>query len=373
MARLDRALVAVGNTLGALANNQLEREHQAAMAMRQENFMRIQHSLNEQSRATERASDIAERDKDRTMRKEELTTELNARRADAEADRALRRSEGEADRALRRSEGAADRAVQMAQIGDRQGKDYDARYLSQLDKIDKRIQEISDYKTQGMAEGKFIDANATAAYDNELAQLMEQRRSLAQERDITLARSGDSRYRKLSAEEVARIKKENGGQMPGAPVTETGDSGMPMAAQAPRGGSSIKLPQAPAKPPGMQAREERKQRQVAPAQEAAATDSLQGLGDWENASLPPPPSRPQQPQAWEGARQLVNVGRSIVGARDRKLNEFEGRKAAKTAAQLLAAGRTPGAEIVQRMAAVDRQTLVNDFGLSEDDLKKLGL
>jgi hypothetical protein len=373
MANLSRALVAVSGTLGQLANNSLEREHEKAMAMRQENFMRLQAMLGEESRAKERASDSIERQLDRTARKEEMTTELGARKEESAADRALRLKEGEADRALRRSEGAADRAVQMAQITDRQGKDYDARYLGQLDKIDKRIQEINDYKTQGVAEGKFVDQNAAASYDTELAQLIEQRRTLAQERDITLARGGDSRYRKLSAEEVAQLKKQ--GQLPtGSPTGSPSDASMPMAAQGPRegsGGSSIKVPQPPAKPPGMVAREERKR---PPERVTGSQDDL-SLGNWENATSPPP--APQQPRpgmvAGEGARDLVQLGRTIVGSRDRRNAEFEGRKAAHTAAQLLAAGRQPNAEIISRMAAVDRQTLMNDFGLTEQDLKKLGL
>lgn len=365
MANLSRALVAVSGTLGQLANNAADREHERVMAMRQENLMRIQHALGEQSRATERASDIAERDKDRTLRKEETAADIKARRDEAEADRTLRRTEGEADRALRRSEGAADRAVQMAQIGDKEGKDYDARYMAQLNQIDKRIQDLNDYKTQGMAEGKFVDPSALAPVDTELAQLMEQRRTLAQERDVTLARSGDNRYRKLSAAEVAAIRKQNGGQMPGQTPTDPTEADMPMAAQAPKGGSSIKVPQAPPKPPGMVAREERKR---APAARSGEGGGL-ALGNWEDAQNLPART-PEQPRAFQGARDLVGLGRDIVGGIESRKNEGNVVQAVKSALQ---SGKTPPAEAVQALAKMDRKRLTSVFGINEQDLAKLGL
>lgn len=370
MANWDRALVSVSNTLGQLANNAQERQQEKWRAMRDENFMRLQHMLGEQSRAVDRASDIAEREKDRALRKEEATADMKARREEAAADRTLRREEGEADRRLRREEGAADRQVQMSQITAAHGKDYDTRYLAQLDKIDKRIQEINDYKTQGMAEGKFIDPNAASAYDNELAQLMDQRRSLAQERDITLARSGDKRYRKLSEAEVAALRKENGGQMPGQPPmgNDPTESDMPMAAQAPRGGSSIKVPQAPPKPPGMVAREERKR--------APRMDTGADLGDWEAGAATLQNRQASKAQiAGEGAREagnrmLVDAGRAIVGGVESRKNESGVVQAAKSALQ---SGRAPAAEVVQALAKIDRQRLTQVFGINEQDLAKLGL
>lgn len=364
MANLSRALVAVSGTLGQLANNAADREHERVMAMRQENLMRIQAALGEQARANERTFEGDQRKLDRDARRQEFETDRTTRREEAEADRRLRREEGEADRALRREEGAADRRVQMAQITDKEGKDYDARYMAQLNQIDKRIQDLNDYRTQGMAEGKFVDPAALSPIDAELAQLTEQRRTLAQERDITLARSGDNRYRKLSAAEVAAIRKENGGQMPGQAPTDPTEADMPMAAQGPRGGSSIKVPQAPPKPPGMVAREERKRPPT-----AKAGDSGLALGNWEDAQNMPPRA-PEPSRAFQGARDLVNLGRDIVGGIESRKGEGSVVQAAQAA---LRTGKAPSAEVVQALAKIDRQRLTQVFGINEQDLAKLGL
>lgn len=377
MANWDRALVAVSNNLGQLANNAQDRQQEKWRAMRDENLMRIQHALGEQSRATERTEN-------RAMRKEEFEAEKGERRSMFEeekksrkemfdAETAARGKENQTERDWRSKENSADRAVQLAQIGDKNGKDYDARYLGQLDKLDKRIQEINDYKTQGVAEGKFIDNNATAAYDQELAQLLEQRRAIAQERDVTLARNGDNRYRKMSKAEVDAILAANGGKMPGQsaqPPARMPEDGTPMAAQAPQGGSSIKVPPAPPKPPGMAAREERKR---APDR-AAGQDSL-ALGSWQDATNPPPPPprRSGMPQAGEGGRQLVQLGRDIGGALDSRKQASEQATVANRVKKVLESGGTPNADLVKQLAQIDRRQLTEAFGINEKDLAKMGL
>lgn len=258
MAQRERALVALSDTLGSLANNQMNREHERIQAMRQENFMRLQHMLGEESRAADRAA-----------RKDELTTEMGLRRDLFKEETAARKELAAQESTARQAEGAADRAsrekIAGMEIGAQEKRweredirAYDSQYLTRTNAIDKRIQELNDYKVQAQAEGKLVDNSYLTQVDQELTQLTEQKRSLAQERDLMLARGGDQRYRKLSAEEVANLKKR--GQDPGTGATTSED--MPMAAQGPReptgGGTSIKVPQAPPKPPGMVAREERK-------------------------------------------------------------------------------------------------------------------
>lgn len=370
---LSRALVAVSGTLGTLVDRSAQRDHERVMTMRQENFARLQHMLGEESR-----------DKDRTMRKEELATEIGARRdmfkeevaareGMFEKETAARRTENETERGWRSSENAKDRAVQLAQIQDKDKDSFEKDYLSRLQQVDKRIQELTDYKTQGTAEGKFVDTGALGQIDSELAQLTESRRALAQERDVVLARTGDPRYRKLSAEEVARLRKEGRGQVPNqsptadpAPLQDR-QSDIPMAAQAPRGGSGIKVPQMPPKPEGMMAREAR--RQPPPARGAAAGGEELALGSWETATNPAQP----ESRAFQGARDIAKVGRSIVGSLDAKKREGSETAVANRVKKVLESGNIPNAELVKELAKIDRKRLTTAFGINEEDLAALGL
>jgi hypothetical protein len=348
MANIQRALVALSDNLGAAINYSAQREHERVMAMRQENQTRLQHMLGEESRATERAYDQTVRNQDRTARKEELATEIGARREESAADRALRQQEGEADRSLRRSEGAADRDIQRERWGEEDQRLLEKEYLGKLTTIDQRIQDLTDYKVQANAEGKLVDNSYLSEVDSELKQLQEQKRSLAQERDIMLARGGDSRYRKLTPEEVAAIQKRSG---PGGAVPNRDGAATPMAAQAPQeqtGGTSIKAPRAPPpaapeKPEGMRMREERR----GPANRAAIAGG-----------------------AGQGARDIISAGRDIAGRVAGRRDEGPMVKQIK---QALQSGQKPAPEQLQALAGIDRDRLTGVYGFSESDLQRLGL
>lgn len=378
MANLSRALVSLSDNLGMLANNSANREHEKVMAMRQENFMRLQHMLGEESRTADRAARKEEFTAEVGARKEMFGEETRVRREEAEADRALRQQEGAADRALRRSEGAADRGLQAERWDREDLRTYDQNYLTRTQQIDKRIQELSDYSTQAQAEGKLVDNSFLAQQEQELGQLREQKRALAQERDVMLARGGDSRYRKLSAEEVARIKKEGAGPMPnqtpGAdpapPRDRQGD--IPMAAQAPaKGGSSIKLPPpppGPQKPAGMIEREGRKR---PPERQAASGPNELAVGEWDN----PSPTKPRDMaalaggKAGQGMRDLVSAGRAIVGDISNDMSNIG--PLVKDVKATLAAGKRPSAEQIQQLSSVKSYRLKQSF--TADQLKALGL
>lgn len=370
MAQRERALVALSDTLGGLANNQMNREHERIMAMRQENFMRLQHMLGEESRVLDRAARKEELATEGQMRRDLFKEETTARREMFQEESAARRSEGQADRASRERIAGAEIGAQQKRWEREDIRNYDQQYLSRTNAIDKRIQELNDYKVQARAEGKLVDDSYLTQMDQELSQLTEQKRSLAQERDLMLARGGDSRYRKLSKEEVAGLKKPSQGSGP-----EGSGEGMPMAAQGPRepatGGSSIKVPPPPPKPQGMVDREERKNRP--PAQ---PWERPQQLGELELSMTNIAPAREQPPEkpgrAWQGARDVAQAGRDIIGARDRKLGDFESRKAAVSALKVMQSGNMPQDQLVERMRGLDRETLT-EIGFTERDLKKLGL
>lgn len=247
MANVHRALAALGQGLGDMVNLEAGRERDRVMALRQENLMRIDHSLNEQSRSADRTFDAGERAKDREANLGVQISQVEQ----ANLDRKASATQHHESLAVQR-EGNQLQADQLAL----QNRRYDeGQYVEQANRIDKRMQELNDYLTQATAEGKVMDEAALAPLKQEMTQLQEARQSLAQERDITLARSGDSRYRKLSKEEVAKLKPAQ--QPPAAPKTPT------VAAQAPQGSTTKPVPSAPAKPPGMQVREERANRKVA--------------------------------------------------------------------------------------------------------------
>lgn len=367
MANLDRALVAVSNNLGMLANNAANREHERVMAMRQENFMRLQHMLGEESRGLDRAARKEELATEGQMRRDLFKEETQARREMFQEESAARRSEGQADRASRERIAGMEIGAQQQRYEREDIRAYDAQYLSRTNALDKRIQELNDYKVQAQAEGKLVDNSYLTQIDQELSQLGEQKRSLSQERDLMLARGGDSRYRKLSPEEVAALKKQ--GQGPGSGGAR--EDMMPMAAQGPqepgRGGSSIKVPQAPPKPAGMQAREERRR---PPERQAAAGGGELALGNWEEATGEPPPSRRRQIAAGEGARDLVQLVKGAGEAMDARRNEGPLVKEVKAA---LAAGRKPDQTQLQALSRIDRGRLTQVFDFTESQLKAMGL
>ncbi len=146
-----------------------------------------------------------------------------------------------------------------------------------------------------------------------------------------------------------------------------------MAAQGPReptgGGTSIKVPPAPAKPQGMQAREDRRR---PPERQAATGGGELALGNWEDATNPPP-RRPIAPEAGGGARQIVNLGREVLSARDERMDATKTARAATSVKKVLASGNRPNPELLQTLAGADRQTLISQFGFTEQELKKLGL
>jgi hypothetical protein len=370
MARLDRALVAVSGTLGQLANNSADRDHERIMAMRQENFMRLQHMLNEEGRAADRASAAVERQLDRTDRREALTEEMKGRRELIKEEGALRQTEAAADRSSRERIAGMEIGAQQERWNREDMRAFDQQYLSRTNAIDKRIQELNDYRVQAQAEGKLVDNSYLTQMDQELAQLTEQKRTLAQERDLTLMRSGDRRYAKMSPEDVEKARQE--GRLPPEPG-KGGGSGMPMAAQAPRegsstGGTSIKIPQPPQKPAGMLAREERKGRP--PERQAAAGGQELTLPSWESATNPPPAQQRRQIAVGEGARDLVQVGRDISGAIDARRNEGPLVKQVKAS---LEAGQRPSKEQIQALGRIDRDRLTQLFDFTEQQLQALGL
>jgi hypothetical protein len=251
MANTHRALVALGQGLGTMANRELDREHERVMAMRQENFMRLQHMLGEESRGKDRAFQATENAADRDARLGEQISQVEQGNLDRAASLTQHRESVGVQR-----EG---NQLQRDQI-DLQNRRYDeSNYLEQANRIDSRLQELNDYLTQATAEGKVMDEGALAPLRQEAAQLQEQKRMMAQERDITLARGGDKRYRKLTKEEVAALQPKD---RPEPKVAA-------QAPEKPKGGSTIKpvagakpVPPAPEKPPGMQTREDRAARKV---------------------------------------------------------------------------------------------------------------
>lgn len=250
MANLHRALVGLSDNLGYAINREADREHERVMAMRQENLMRIQAALQEQGRANDRAYDATERDKDRA-----------AAAAANKATMDLTVIEHQKDRDLTLHEGEASRSLQREQMTAAQRREQDASYMRQLNSMDSRIQELSDYQTQAQAEGKVVDPTYLKQVQDEISSLQAQRRQLAQERDISLARSGDSRYRKLSPEEVAKLTKGSAPVPAMAARTEA-----PPEVQQPGGAQTIKMPpRAPDKPQGMLDRETRRSSRDRPA------------------------------------------------------------------------------------------------------------
>lgn len=286
MANLSRALLAVGEGLQGMANRQYDREKERVLAMREENMARLRSQLDDQKLEKQQGFLTAENEKERSARKEETAAERTARQAENEQDRKMRLSEGEADRELRRREGAADRELTSRRLDREDRTTSDASYLRQINQIDERLQQLSDLKTKPALEGNagMADPQALASVDQEMAQLQKQKRQLAQERDLSLARTGDKRYQPISAEEAARLSQSTPDVAAARPQARPGTSIKKpnVAAQAPQP-QAAPGPQPPGAPPMEPAMAQRLNRQVVPPGATAG-----------NPAVVPELGRPQQ-------------------------------------------------------------------------------
>ena len=249
MARLNvnRALVAIGQGLGDFAQIHYQKERDRVMAQRDENMLRLQATLGEQSRANERNWQSGEAEKDRQARAAADAAHL------AQSDRHHRESIGVQREGL---------GIQREQLDQTRIQNLEKGYMAQLEAIDGELSEINSYLTEARAEGKVVDESALAPYQSRLSELQGARTNLLQERAYMLARGGDNRYVKLTPEQVAELRKQ--GKLPGAGTAAQGPkpNAKPPTQPAPAAPAAVPPPPpAPEKPPGMQAREARKQQQ----------------------------------------------------------------------------------------------------------------
>lgn len=339
MANFGRALLEVGKGLNQLAGRQYDRERDAAMAMREENLARLRGE-----------QDTARLDKQLTASADQAALDRGARKEESSADRTLRTTESEADRKLRREEGAADRAVTTQRYQREDDRNADTVTLRQITAIDERLAQLNDMMLKPGLEGQggLADPAATSQAQAEISQLQKQKQQLSRERDLSLARSGNKGYQKISPEEAQRIL-----------ASQTSPDAAPPAAvgQPPPAGSSVKpvRPQVAAQAPAQQF-------EVPPAPpvdpEMAARRAREG-----NRAIGGPP-------AGQGARDLFGAVGRIGDALTSRTQEGPNVMAVKQAIQ---GGKPPPPEALQAVRAIAPDRLKGVFGFTDADLKQLGL
>lgn len=323
----ERALLAISQGLGDFAQIHYQKERDRVMMAREENLLRLQATIGEESRARERAHDAEQRGLDRSA----------AAASDKARLEASERQHNESIAVQREGLGLQREGNELARL-DRMDKGY----MAQLQDIDSRLAELNDFVTQGRAKGEIVDEAALAPVQQEIDGLKAQRTALQQERAYTLARSGDSRYTKLSAEQVAQLRKE--GKIPGENTPRQGpkpDAPAPAPASAAQG-PRPQVPAAPPKPPGMQAREERKQ----------ARTLVPNAGKGERRDI--------AGEAGKGVRQA----REILGKLDARKNQGAIVSAYKRGDKL-------SADEAQALRDIGRERLKGVFKLSDEDLAKI--
>lgn len=331
MAKLNahRALVAISDGIGNFAQLSYQQERDRVMAQREENMLRLHATLNETARTNERTFQAGEAEKDRTAR--------------AESERLAReQSATQHSESLRVQREGLD--IQRDQLDQQRLTNLDKGYMAQLEAVDDELSQINGYLTEARAEGKVVDESALKPYQERLTALQQQRTSLMQERAFTLARSGDSRYVKLSPEQVEQLRKE--GKIPGGP--QTAAQGPKPNAQPPRTAAAADMPPPPEKPPGMKAREERKQqRTLVPNAGKGDRGDIAGAGT-----------------AFKGARQARDLVTGISAS-------IEGRKNEGTVIRAFKSGGDLSPEQRQQLRAIGRGRLKGVYKLSDEDLAKI--
>lgn len=340
MANFSRALLAVGEGLQGMANRQYDRERERVLAMREENLTRLRSDMDDKKLEKQQGFMSAENEKERTARSAETAAERTAREAENAADRKLRMQEGESDRNLRRTEGAADRGIQSERFRRDDAATQDTSYIRQLNAIDERLQRLNEMKLKPALEGNGMAADpaAVAQVDAEIGQLQQQKRQLGQERDISLARNGDKRYKPISPEEAAQF---------GGTATPHGAAPERPAAQP---GTSIKVPQRAAQAPAMNVPQ-------APPMDPQMASRLQGRGIVSpTAGIQMPGPNPLQMPGSAG------LDKEALG-RENTIN---------SALQAIQSGKQPGLAELELLRKVPRGELAMK-GFDEAMLGQLGL
>lgn len=346
---VGRALLALSSGLQQWGGYRAQQERDQAMAMREENLTRLRAQLDAEARTQQQAFLSGESEKDRTARLAEGTADREARRAEAEADRRTRREEGAADRAVRREE----IAVTSKRFDREDAANFDAAMLRQLNEIDQRIATLSDMKTKAGLEGQMSDPATLAQVDQQLQQLGQQRAQLSRERDLALARRGDSRYQVISPEEAQRLA--SAGRKPAAsaaeaPAPEAATPAPQPQTGRPSAGTSIKLPrdvpQAPPMDPALAGR----------LQDRGLIPAAGNGADMGGIQMPQtnPLKFPIQPD-------LGQINRDL----------FSG-SVADDAIKAIQSGRTPASGDLFALKQIPRTQLLQR-GLTEQQLQQLGL
>lgn len=344
MANVERALLALSGGLQQLAGNAWQRERDNALAMRQENLMRIQASLDARARQSQNEFTAGENEKSRTQAAALAQTQLESTR---EENRKTREFQGaQADK---------DRAVQRERFDREDLEKLDSSYLRQLNEIDDRLASLNEIRTKSGMEGMAPDPAALADFESQVKALQQQRAALAKDRATMLASRGDKRYPKVSAEEVARLLGQGGGEKP-------------VAAQGPEPTQpAVDVPPMPPAEPAlaerMQRVVDRNQRSAAAGREVVAPVSAEQVATNSRATNDAISGRTQVGQ---GARQLRDLVTNIGSRRD------EGPKVGSIR-ETIKSGGQPSADQVAFLRGVGRERLKGVYGFKDADLQRIGL
>lgn len=266
MANWSRAFESLGQALLPLAQNAAQRERDAALAMREENLMRLQQKLRMEADTVQFG-----------QQKELIGIEAGVRAGERQLEQDFTRYRDEAgmkhERELLDTRMKHERSLLSIKEGDGSFKNLQAlekSYSEQLNAIDKRMAEVQDklieQQADAQTQGLELDSTLLKPWQDELSRLQEQRRQLGRQRDLDLARLDPKRYATLTAEEVQRelaaAKAERGSDVTAAQAPAA--KGSAAAKEAANRSSVDEVPPPPPKPKGMIEREARKKRDVVP-------------------------------------------------------------------------------------------------------------
>lgn len=330
MANWSQALLNLGEGLGMLAGHVATRERDEIMAMREENLARLRARLHEESAQREREF-IKERDETQFQRDLiGIGTRASLDMQAGDRAHAQRREliEMEQDRIDARETARGN--TPFARVA--------SAYQDRIDKIDARIQDITDQRIKAASDAAAnlgeLDPKLVEPWDRELRQLQAQRTALQAAMDEELAGLGAPGYRRLSDEEVEKLR---------APRERPAPAQQPRSAQAP----IDDVPPPPPKPAGMAEREERKSRKVAPAEprKPVSRDNISG-------------------EAFKGARQARDLLSRVGSALSARKSESDVVRAAKS-------GKKLSADEKQALRNIGRERLKGVYGFTDDQLDRL--
>lgn len=284
MANWSRALLNLGAGIGDVAQNVAQKERDAALAMREENLMRLNASLRQQAddrqfgQQKELVGMEHQMAQERTGQAQAFEVGMAERGAQHDLKLMERREQHDLtmqdrDAAMRREQMGAESALYEKRAGREDLESAQRSYAAQFEAVDERLAELNDQmikaRTEAQTQGTELDPALLQPWQDEIKQLQQQKRQIGKQRDIHLAQLGDPRYKKLSPQEVEEERKVASGMQRSTPRTNRYAGGPraeqqeAVAAQAPTPKKGD-VPAPPPKPKGMMEREQRKARKVAP-------------------------------------------------------------------------------------------------------------